>query len=214
MAKGKSNAKATGSSLGTSPKQRPTPAKPLVEIPEDEQWRLIQESGVLNKVSDLHPTGVIPPKSPPEVAVEEDGPLTPFEEEMFRAVTLIIPFSFLLLLMNIMINFQYKQQPDYWVIGGKMMSAVPILSIFIFYTTRHKENRGTQVVLFLLSLACGGRLIWQVNRGNWTMNMEQSPPLATIWVYTIVQLELGPAVLSLFMVGMWTYLKGLRITFN
>lgn len=100
MAKGKSNAKATGSSLGTSPKQRPTPAKPLVEIPEDEQWRLIQESGVLNKVSDLHPTGVVPPKSPPEVAVEEDGPLTPFEEEMFRAVTLIIPFSFLLLLMN------------------------------------------------------------------------------------------------------------------
>lgn len=99
MAKGKSNAKATGSSLGTNPKQRPIPAKPLVDIPEDEQWRLIQESGVLNKVSDLHPTGV-PPKSPPKVAVEEDGPLTPFEEEMFRAVTLIIPFSFLLLLMN------------------------------------------------------------------------------------------------------------------
>lgn len=96
MAKGKNDAKATGSSSGIRPSQQPTPAKPLVEIPEDEQWRLIQESGVLNKVSDLHPTGI--PLKAPSKAVE--SPLTPFEEEIFRAITLIIPFSFLLLLMN------------------------------------------------------------------------------------------------------------------
>lgn len=38
---------------------------------------------------------------------------------------------------------------------------------------------------------------------------EQCPPLATIWVYTIVQLDLGPAVLGLLGVGAWTWWKGL-----
>lgn len=41
--------------------------------------------------------------------------------------------------------------------------------------------------------------------------MLQCPPLATIWVYTIVQLELGPAVLSLGIVGIYVWLRGLRI---
>lgn len=41
--------------------------------------------------------------------------------------------SVLLSLVDRMINFQYKQQPDYWVIGGKMMSAVPSTSICLLH---------------------------------------------------------------------------------
>jgi len=57
-----------------------------VELAEDEQWRLINESGILQKVS-----------TKKEDEEEEDYPLA---EEIFSAVTLIIPFSFLLLMMD------------------------------------------------------------------------------------------------------------------
>jgi hypothetical protein len=67
-------------------KQNPTnPA--VTEIPEEEQWRLINDSGILKKVTET---------SPPD-SVEESWPLA---EEIFNAVIFIIPMSFLLMLME------------------------------------------------------------------------------------------------------------------
>jgi len=68
-----------------------TPAqKPLVEISEDEQWRLIQESGVLRKISDTQK---------PEETTDNVEPL-PLAEEIFNAVILIIPFTCFLIMMD------------------------------------------------------------------------------------------------------------------
>ena len=60
-------------------------------VPEDEQWRLIRESGILQKI------GTTQPK-----VSNEDGPEP--DEEMFNTVLLIIPFSFLLLMMNVYVS--------------------------------------------------------------------------------------------------------------
>lgn len=87
-----------------------------------------------------------------------------------------------------------------------------------------------QLALFLLSLAVGARLIYTVNRLSWlvvirqvrvlvlhlfnepiSLMMVQCPPLATIWVYTIVQLELLPAVMALISVGVWVWWKGYKL---
>lgn len=35
------------------------------------------------------------------------------------------------------------------------------------------------------------------------LTFPQAPPLAVLWIYTIVQMDLGPAVLSLIFVGVW-----------
>ena len=61
------------------------------EIPEEEQWRLVNESGILGKVSRKQ-----------EVPNEEDEATT-FAEEIFGAILLIIPFSFLLLMMEMFV---------------------------------------------------------------------------------------------------------------
>lgn len=66
--------------------------KPLVDISEEDQWRIIRESGVLNKVAAAEPE--------PEKEEEEQPLLSPFTEECFAALSLIIPFSFLLLMME------------------------------------------------------------------------------------------------------------------
>jgi hypothetical protein len=45
-------------------------------------------------------------------------------------------------------------------------------------------------------------------------NRFQCPPLGTIWVYTILQLDLVPAVLALAAVGFWVWWTGARLVFN
>jgi len=76
-------------------------------------------------------------------------------------------------------------------------------------------------------------MIYILNHADWTQNKRQvllyvsaygldakaelrppqCPPLATIWVYTVLQLDLGPAVLNLVVVGIFVWLKGLKLVF-
>ena len=66
----------------------------IEEIPEDEQWRIIEQSGVLKNI----------PRSPPsEKKAEEeidDEPFSPFCTEIYNAILLIIPFSSLYVMMD------------------------------------------------------------------------------------------------------------------
>ena len=39
--------------------------------------------------------------------------------------------------------------------------------------SRHKSNRSMQVILFLISIAAGVRLIYEVNYANWRVNMRE-----------------------------------------
>lgn len=62
---------------------------PLVDIGADEQWRIINQTGILNKITEDKP--------------EETNPeelLSPLTLEIFAALALIIPFSALLLMME------------------------------------------------------------------------------------------------------------------
>lgn len=72
---------------------------PDLQIPREEQLRLIEQTGILNKVPtfDHRPTpSSTPPQANQENGDEEEYPLA---EEIFAATTLLIPISFLLLMM-------------------------------------------------------------------------------------------------------------------
>ncbi|KAJ3559840.1 hypothetical protein NM688_g90 [Phlebia brevispora] len=178
--------------------------EPLINITEEEQWRIIRDSGILHKIKKTDGD------SESEVA-EGEPLLSPLTEEIFSAMTLIIPHSFLLLMMEILIHYQYGRRPTYKALFDRMITGVPILAIFIFYTCRYRHRRPVQAFLFVLALICGGRLIWLINFENWRSVMKLSPPLATMWVYTIVRLDLAPATLSLIIVGLWVRYKHLRL---
>jgi hypothetical protein len=79
-------------------------------------------------------------------------------------------------------------------------------------------------------------MIYNLNHASWLVNMSQvrrshlgaacvvrraitanaylclqCPPLATIWIYTIIQLELIPAFLNIVAVGAFVWWKDLKI---
>jgi hypothetical protein len=95
MAK-KSSKTASSSASGVKPSSLSdaTPRKPLIEISEEEQLRLIEQSGVLKKFK-----GATEGENSALVTeyIEEKLPLP---EEIFNASLFIVPFSFLLLMME------------------------------------------------------------------------------------------------------------------
>ncbi|TFL05684.1 hypothetical protein BDV98DRAFT_229973 [Pterulicium gracile] len=186
------------------------PTQPI-EISEEEQWRLINESGILNQVPQgISPSTLYPP-SEAQVAAQSP-PESSFCDEIFNAALLVIPFSSMFLLMEILIHQQYAKEVTVKSLAERLGPAIPILAVFIFYTNRHKNAWPTQLLLFVLANIGGPRLIWLFNRASYVLIMMQAPPLATLWVYAIVQLTLGRAILNLVIVGVWMKWAGMKLS--
>jgi len=70
-----------------------------------------------------------------------------------------------------------------------------------------------QAAFFILACVTGTRLIYMINWANWRDNMKMLPPLATAWIYGVAQLNLGPSVASLAVVGAITWYKNWQLKF-
>lgn len=72
-------------------------------IPEEEQWRIIEKTGVLKNIRG---EGSGEGKSTLKIAKEDqpegsdDDPFTPFCQEVFNTILLVIPFSSLYVMMD------------------------------------------------------------------------------------------------------------------
>jgi hypothetical protein len=78
---------------GTHDKQ----STPYVQLSEEEQLRLLKQAGVLEEIpvsGQKHEASSTPPQSS-----DDDNEDYPLAEEIFAATTLLIPMSFLLLMM-------------------------------------------------------------------------------------------------------------------
>jgi hypothetical protein len=87
----------------TSPSKmspRAKPDKPLIDVTEDEQWRLINQSGILQNPALVQESRI---ESTVDVAHVEEEEIS-LCDEIFNAVMLIIPFSSLLLLMEMYVS--------------------------------------------------------------------------------------------------------------
>ncbi|KAL7409453.1 hypothetical protein BDY24DRAFT_403136 [Mrakia frigida] len=73
-------------------------------------------------------------KIPSSIKLQEEEDIKYEMGDVFKAIVLIIPFSFLYLAMDIMIHQQYSQHPsiedEFW----RLVNAVPLLSLIIYYS--------------------------------------------------------------------------------
>jgi hypothetical protein len=85
------------------------------------------------------------------------------------------------------------------------------LALIIFYTARHANHVVMKLALFTYSLIGGSFMIHTVNNEGYLVVISRSPALGTLWVWSIVQLDLLPAVISLVGVAAYVRWKGLNI---
>ena len=65
-----------------------------LELTEEEQWRLVNETGILKKLP------AEPARPAPRPSDEDEEEVSPFAEEIFQTTCFAIPMSFMLLLME------------------------------------------------------------------------------------------------------------------
>lgn len=68
-----------------------------------------------------------------------------------------------------------------------------------------------QAIFFITSTFAGCYLIHITNRFGYMAVMKQSPPLGCLWVWSVIELELPWAVLSLSTAGAFLWQKGYSI---
>ncbi|CAO3640347.1 unnamed protein product [Cunninghamella echinulata] len=164
------------------------------DIPIAEQERIINQSGLLAKA-----------KQREQELKRQQEQNTSTAQYIWQAIFLSIPFGFLLAAFDITVKVQFDEPWDYYSLGIKAMKSAPALAPMIYLTNRHKQKTLTQIIMMSGSLLVGSFLLYTLHHSPSLGQMSQSPGLATLWVYFIIQLDLVPAVLSLMIVGLYYY---------
>ncbi|KIO33949.1 hypothetical protein M407DRAFT_240828 [Tulasnella calospora MUT 4182] len=155
------------------------------DISPEEQERLIKESGLLGKVQKI--------QRAPEQTVD-------FADNVFNTVLYVIPLGFLYVIMDVLIHQQYGQDHSMAESLKRLVSGLPFLAVLVFYTHRFQTKRLVQLALVSVAVGSGSGLIYQLNLGSWTENMQRGPPLLTLWVFAVIQMDLLPCSVSLALV--------------
>ncbi|KAK6350134.1 hypothetical protein TWF696_006380 [Orbilia brochopaga] len=116
-----------------------------------------------------------------------------------------IPLTMLLCAFHILVQKQYLQEMDYGeIVSRSIKSFFPIW--FILYLTHpRRELPIMQMIFTAAAVASGCWMVYNVNMHGYYALMKMVPPLGTILVYSVIEMELLPAVLSLACIGVYTW---------
>ncbi|KAI0225796.1 hypothetical protein L0F63_006814 [Massospora cicadina] len=166
--------------------------KLIDDIPESEKWRLIKGSGILDKVA-KGPIGALKPSTPPA------------DDFLFDAIVYAIPFTSLHVLMDNLVLKQYGEVADLssmvwtflrrfpgWVLG---FAFSPLL-LLIYLSNRFRHHRVSKLSMFAVGIFCGVKLMALMRGRPILLEMQTAPGLATLWTYTVFQLDLVPCLIS------------------
>ncbi|KAJ6261940.1 hypothetical protein Dda_2739 [Drechslerella dactyloides] len=118
-----------------------------------------------------------------------------------QAFFFAIPLMMLLSAFHILVQKQYLQEMDYWeIVSRSVKSFIPIW--FIVYLTHPRRDIPIiQAIFTATAIGSGCWMVYNVNMHGYYAIMKMVPPLGTLLVYAVIQMDLLPAVLSLAAIG-------------
>ncbi|KAI9827772.1 MAG: hypothetical protein M1832_004261 [Thelocarpon impressellum] len=138
---------------------------------------------------------------------DDDEPLGPLAACFFLAVSLTM-FHFTL---DVLVHNQYRQSIEWGMIAPRTLKTFPVI-LALLYTARRLTTALpallTQLLFVGLSVGAGCYLIRASNVDDYYAVMKRAPPLGALWVWSVVELRLGWALLSLAVDYTYMYLAG------
>lgn len=174
------------------------PDKKLIDdIPESEKWRLIKESGVLDNFA----------KSKAASEQVPDFSMPPPDDFVFDAVFYTIPFTSLYVLMDNLVLKQYNEEATKSYTAWTFARMFPALLVLIYLTNRYRHNRYSKMAMFLAGIACGLKLMTLMQGKPVLIDMKKAPGLATLWIYSVFQLDFLPCLISVLIPGLFYFFQ-------
>jgi hypothetical protein len=160
-------------------------------IPDDEKIRLIQQTGILDRI----------PK--PKKKKQPSGISSFSEDYLFLAILYTIPFCTIFAIMDTLIHRQYNQEAPITEVVTRVLKALPVLFALIYLVNRFRQRFWIRFLLPGASAAAGCYLLYILKNSPAYGVMRQCPGLATLWIFTVFMMDLWPALGSLLGVGIY-----------
>ncbi|KAK5994523.1 hypothetical protein PT974_05001 [Cladobotryum mycophilum] len=142
---------------------------------------------------------------------EEDGDvLSPTTERFLEAMLWTTTLAMLHFTFDVFVQNQYGTRVDWPLVGTNTVRAWIVFLIFFYPLHPHEANPILipgipqkyqkwirQAIFFVMSCLSGCYLIYVTNAKGYLYNMKRAPPLACLWLWAVVELDLAWAVLSL-----------------
>ncbi|KAL7270584.1 hypothetical protein RUND412_006705 [Rhizina undulata] len=144
------------------------------------------------------------PQHPDDVTIPAEEVIGPVGQSVFWTV----PLAMLLFGFDVLVHQQYRQDIEYQMIFIRVLKALP--AIFILLYTFHPRRAwiSVQLLFLTISIVAGCWVVRAVNKQGYYAVMKRTPPLGTLWVWGVVELNLGLALVSCAAVGVYTWWNG------
>ncbi|KAJ2988817.1 hypothetical protein NUW58_g3782 [Xylaria curta] len=150
---------------------------------------------------------------------DDDAGLSPTAERIMDALLWTVSLAMLHFTLDVLVQHQYAMEiswPDIvtralvaLVVGLKLTLATLVFFAIFYVLHPHDsspillpglppkyQNPLRQAIFFVVSTFCGCYLIDISNNYGYLYIMKRSPPLGCLWVWSVIELNLAPAVLS------------------
>lgn len=145
-----------------------------------------------------------------EAGLGDGEPIGPIGDAVFWAVCLTM-FHFTL---DVLTFQQYRQEIEWLPIWKRTALVLPILWLTI-YVMRSQTARKIEVARQLFFLVLGvGAGCYTIHVGNvydYYAVMKQAPPLGTLWVWSVIEMQLPYALVSIASNLGYMYFKGYAV---
>ncbi|KAK6348963.1 hypothetical protein TWF730_009724 [Orbilia blumenaviensis] len=122
---------------------------------------------------------------------------------------LAIPLTMLLFAFYVLVQKQYLEETDYWESIGRTVKSFPVLWFVLYLTHPRRALVAMQVCFAAIAVLCGCWMIYNVNHNGYYAIMKMIPPLGTVLIYSIIQMDIIPAVSTLAVIGFYTWYNDL-----
>ncbi|ORZ34780.1 hypothetical protein BCR44DRAFT_115695 [Catenaria anguillulae PL171] len=152
------------------------------ELDDDEKWRLVNESGVLQKLN--------PPTTASTSVIAT------------AAFLFTIPLAALFVLMEILVHQQFSEERTAMQVARERLPTVgPALYVLVFLVHYFVNSDWLQYCMTFGAAALGSRMMYLVLGQHTYGVMLSVPGIAVGWIYFIAQLRLSLAMGSLVLVA-------------
>ena len=182
--------------------------KTLYEIAAERQAELTQGQPFAKKQApkDEHMSEMVTTMLRPDGTISElkngqsdDELLGPLGQALLSSVTL----TMLHFTLDVLVHHQYRTEVAWDSIAWKTITAFPFLWFVIALMHPRSSAAWAQVTFFVGSVAAGCYLVQTSNRAAYYAVMKRAPPLGTLWVWTVMEMKLSVALVSLAVVTVY-----------
>ncbi|KAF2665257.1 hypothetical protein BT63DRAFT_429179 [Microthyrium microscopicum] len=182
---------------------KPT-GKTLLQIAE-ERRHLLEKGQPFPANAVINPDGTVEGSNNPDIDVTDllqshdttqflsDEPLGAFANALIYCISL----SMLHVTLDVMVLTQYNQDVEWRLIAGRMLRLTPALFVvlYVFHTEGVKRWKKMRQLFFLgLSIGAGCYMLYAANEFGYYFVMRRCPPLGTLWVWSVIEMDLAYAL--------------------